>query len=122
MLPYNLTFLPPAPVLDIEIRNPQTGFTQVVLAKIDTGADGTVIPKDVVQGLGLLNFDQILSIGFDGSTQIQTTYLIDILLPGKMFTDIEVITAPLPYVLIGRDLLNQLVITFDGPQLLFGIQ
>lgn len=122
MFPYDLNFLPPAPTLDIEIRNPQTGATQILLAKIDTGADGTVIPKDVVEGLGLLDFDQLLSVGFDGSLQVQTSYMIDLLLPGKIFTDIEVITAPLPYVLIGRDLLNQLVMTFDGPQLLFSIQ
>ena len=122
MFPYDLNFLPPAPALDIEIRNPQTGATQIRLAKIDTGADGTVIPKDIVEGLGLLDFDQLLSVGFDGSLQVQTSYMIDILLPGKIFTDIEVITAPLPYVLIGRDLLNQLVMTFDGPQRLLSIQ
>src|SRR5207244_3560623 len=101
--------VPPAPALDVEIRNPQTGATLTVLAKLDTGADGSVIPDDLVPGLGLIEFSQFLSVAFDGSSQLQPSYLIDLSMIGHIFAELEVIAAPIPYLLLGRDVLNELV-------------
>ena len=119
MFSYDSVFLPPAPALQIEIRDPQAGSMQIVLAKLDTAADGSVIPIELVASLGLIDFDKVVTISFDGSEEEQLTYLVDIFVAGKAFTDIEVITSPLSYALIGRDILNQLIITLDGPQLSF---
>ena len=122
MFPYHTTFRPPAPALEVEVINSQTGMIETILAKIDTAADASVIPDILVQRLGLLDFDQFLAISFDGSLQLQSSYLVDLLVAGRKFTDLEVITTPLPYILLGRDVLNQLVITCDGPRLAFEIQ
>jgi predicted aspartyl protease len=112
---YNLAFLPPAPTLEVAICNVQTGITTMILAKIDTGADSSVIPDVLVDDLELIPFDTLLSIAFDGNTEEQTSYLIDISFAGRTFSDLEVITAPLEYVLIGRDVLNHFVTTLNGP-------
>lgn len=119
---YSAAFLPPAPTLEVEICNVQTDITATVLAKIDTGADGSVIPATLVEQLGLVPFDTLISIAFDGSTEEQTSYLIDLIFAGRTFSDLEVITAPLSYVLIGRDVLNHVVAILDGPQQTFDIQ
>ena len=91
----------------------------MILAKLDTAADGSVIPIELVASMGLIDFDKVVTISFDGSEEEQLTYLVDIFLAGKAFTDIEVISSPLSYALLGRDILNQLIITLNGPQLGF---
>ena len=122
MFSYSTAFLPPAPALQVEIRDPQTGTVQVVLAKIDTAADGSVIPSELVISMGLIDFDKVVTISFDGREERQLTYLVDFLFAGRTFTDVEVVASPVAYALLGRDSLNQLVTTFDGPQLVFEIQ
>jgi len=119
---YSSAFLPPAPTLEITICNGQTGAATTVLAKIDTGADGSVIPVLLVAQLGLIPFDTLVSIAFDGSTEEQTSYLVDLIFAGRTSTDLEVISAPLPYVLVGRDVLNHVVAILNGPDQIFDIQ
>lgn len=112
---YSDDFLPPAPTLKIQVCNPQTGAAQTVLAKIDSGADGSVIPSSLVEQLGLIPFDTLLSMAFDGSVEKQISYLVDFTFADKQFHDLEVITAPLEYILVGRDVLNHLVTILNGP-------
>jgi hypothetical protein len=74
---------------------------------------------ELVASMCLFDFDKVVTISFDGSEEEQLTYLVDMFVAGKAFTDIEVITSPLSYALLGRDILNQLTITLNGPQLSF---
>lgn len=122
MFPYSRIFTPPAPALHVEVRNGQTGAIQRVLAKLDTAADGSIIPEDLVKSLELTTYDEILAISFDGGLQRRVSYLIDLFFAGRVFTEIEVVSAPLPYLLLGRDVLNKIVIIFNGPQLTFEIR
>lgn len=119
---YSDDFLPPAPTLKIQVCNPQTGAAQTVLAKIDSGADGSVIPSSLVEQLGLIPFDTLLSMAFDGSVEKQISYLVDFTFADKQFHDLEVITAPLEYILVGRDVLNHLVTILNGPDQQLSIQ
>lgn len=121
MFPYDPNFSPPALTLDVEVRNPQTGAVQQVLAKLDTGADSSIIPLDVARTLTLQPFDQLLSIAFDGQTSILESYLVELLIAGYLFVDLEVAAASLPYVLLGRDVLNELIVTMNGPLMFFEI-
>jgi hypothetical protein len=41
------------------------GTIQTVLAKIDTAADGSVIPEELVVSMGLIDFDKVITISFD---------------------------------------------------------
>jgi hypothetical protein len=122
MFRYSTTFTPPAPALQVDVRNGQTGAIQRVLAKLDTAADGSIIPEDLVKSLELITYDEILAISFDGGLQRRASYLIDLLFVGRVFTELEVVSAPLPYLLLGRDVLNKVVIIFNGPQLTFEIR
>lgn len=122
MVAYSTAFLPPAPALDVEVRDPQTGVAATILAKIDTGADGSIIPEDLVQTLNLIDFDEIVTVAFNGRLEKQPSYLIDLAVAGRTFTDLEVVAAPIPYLLLGRDVLNQLVTILNGPEQGFEFQ
>jgi hypothetical protein len=121
MLPYNSVFDPPAPALTIEVISPVTGLRRTVLAKFDTGADQTVIPEDLAADLSLSIQGQTPAAGFDNITQLYFAYLIDLIIAGRNFVDLQVIATSNDHILLGRDVLNDLLITLDGPQLQFAI-
>ncbi|NJO84209.1 MAG: hypothetical protein HC828_16425 [Blastochloris sp.] len=121
MFPYDLSFQPPVPALYIEAISPSTSVRRNILAKLDTGADETIIPEDLAADLNLLLRGQSLTFAFDNSTQLYLSYTIDLLITGHNFIDLEVTAAPITYILLGRDVLNEFVITLDGPQRMFTI-
>jgi hypothetical protein len=121
MLPYNVSFQPPAPTLYIEAISPSTSVRRSILAKLDTGADETIIPEDLAADFNLIVRGQSLTSAFDGSIQRYLSYTIDLVVAGHHFIDLEVTAAPTNYVLLGRDVLNELVITLNGPQHMFTI-
>ena len=64
-------FNPPAPVARVTVHHPQHRTTvSDVLLLVDTGADITLLPRTVVEQLGvsLLPDQQYELMGFDGST------------------------------------------------------
>jgi hypothetical protein len=64
---YDLTYSRPAPVAEITVIHPVTAVTRAVLrGKLDTGADLTVIPNQVVLRLGLTPHRQVWARGYDG--------------------------------------------------------
>lgn len=46
--PYDSTYSPAAPVVEIEIRTAHSSATFVLSALIDSGADATLLPKDLL--------------------------------------------------------------------------
>jgi len=42
-------------------------------------------------------------------------YVVDVIIGSKRFQDVSVTVAPRRNILLGRDILNQLRITLDGP-------
>src|SRR4051812_38265315 len=122
MLPYNAIFDPPAPALDIEVISPVTGLRHTILAKFDTGADQTVIPEDLAADLSLSIQGQTPAAGFDNVTNLYFAYLIDLIVAGRNFVDLQVIASSNDHILLGRDVLNQLILTLDGPQLQLAVR
>jgi len=91
-------------------------------ALIDTGATITCVPESVIAELGRENLVATKKNveGAFGGRQTQTereAYVLNIKLDKCYFHDIEVVVLPpdKDYALIGRDILNDFSITFDGP-------
>jgi hypothetical protein len=122
MFPYAQTFTPPAPALDIEVINPLTGIQRTVLAKLDTAADETLIPEDLAADLNLTFQGYAEAAGFDGELGLYLTHKVDLIVGRRHFVELEVTAAPIVHILLGRDVLNQLFVTLDGPQLNFAIR
>lgn len=111
-------FDPPAPVASVTIRDPRNGNTQSeVLMLIDTGADITLVPKHSVNQLES-DLDPRAHYelrGFDGNRSFAQSVELDLLFLEKTFKGRFLIVDSQADIL-GRDILNLVIITLDGPQ------
>ncbi len=94
---------------------------------IDTGSDITVVSYTVVSKLQLRPLQMKKDFVFRGLGRVSVgiPYLIKTSFDNKNFIDAKVIAIPDDIlngeVLVGRNILNRYVITFDGPKLIFSI-
>lgn len=118
MWSYNLDVDPPAPFIEIVLRHPtnpeQTTYLQ---AKIDTGADISAIPADLLAQIPLPTASKIIVEGYDGVSATVFSYSTHLEIAGTRFENWEVIEIPDSYGLLGRDLLNHFYIQLNGPEL-----
>jgi predicted aspartyl protease len=108
-------------MVDIQSSNPETGQKFTIRAKIDTGADLTDIPQILKERLDLLPFSEESIRYADGRIALKTTYLANFSLDAFDFEGVEVTASNRNYVLIGRNILNQLKLICDGKTLTFTI-
>jgi hypothetical protein len=116
---YNRQVEPPAPFVHVTIRRPGPGqASDERPAQIDTAADRTVIPGDLVGQLGLVPLDELPVAGFGGPVLLVPTFLVELSIRGLPTWQVEVIARDRePYVLLGRDVLNRQRLLLDGPDL-----
>jgi hypothetical protein len=110
---------PPAPLVNTTVRCIATGARiEASPALVDPAADRTVLPAHVVAALGLVEDGRLHFQGFAGEIVELPTFLAEIQvhdLPALMIR--AVLGEREPFILLGRDVLNTLRITLDGPQL-----
>ncbi len=112
-------FSPPAPIALVSLRNPETGLNCAdVPMLIDSGADATLVPKEVVNLLGLgTSSDQLYELtGFDGSTSTAQALRLEMTFLGKNFRG-QFLLIDQEYGILGRNILNAVTLLFDGPNL-----
>jgi len=122
ILPY-LTegFEAPAPAVKVQIVNPETRAKEAGLARIDYGADITVIPFTVMENLKLDVAGSVHAAGYDDPGKIHLLFSCTLRLRSLRFSNIDVIATSTPHVLIGLDILNSLHICLDGKRKQFEI-
>jgi hypothetical protein len=120
---YNsIDFYPPAPSIDVEVSVAgKRGKKKVVPMLLDLGADMTCLPQDIMTSMGKLRGGSIEVYGYSRRPTIQETGFFDFKLTDQEFDEIEVLPARSDYGLLGRDILNQLILRLDGPRLLWSI-
>jgi hypothetical protein len=109
---------PPALILPVEIRiRHDARPAYACRGKIDTAADMTVVPRLFVEQFrpAAVRAYRIRQTG-----RWEYSYLLEIELDGKRWA-VEAIAHDIPYVLVGRDILNQLKLVADGPKEVFEI-
>ena len=110
---------PPAPVAEVLLRNPQTGAEiSPVGMLIDTGADVTLVPRAAAVQIGCSAVQAHPLSGFDGTVGNYDEVFVALQFLGKTFTG-QFLTIDQETGIIGRNILNHLVLTFDGPRLLW---
>src|SRR5689334_4937902 len=112
-------FNPPAPVARVVLRNPENGLTvSDVPMLLDSGADVTLIPQTFVSQLGLTidPGEGYELMGFDGKTSVAPAIRTDLMFLKRIFRGRFLVTDQLCGIL-GRDVLNHLVLVLDGPGL-----
>ncbi|MEX0726587.1 MAG: hypothetical protein WD065_09985 [Planctomycetaceae bacterium] len=119
---YSHHLFPPGLVLPAFVRGLGTDDVVEVEAKVDTGADLTVIPDSARGQLKLKPCGYMLCRGaFDDEPQRVPTYFIELSLDGTTYTKLEVLARPRATLLLGRDLLNNFILHANGPEEYFEI-
>jgi len=118
---YSSEYSPPAPSLKIKLARPFSDHSLELQAKLDTGADMTVIPQRAVSELRLIPASRVSVTSFDGQRIWRYTYFVNLSFNGFEYKMVEVISAQHRDVLLGRDILNRLKIILDGKNLNFSL-
>lgn len=117
--------LPPAPIVNLTIHPPEwerkltenLGYS--CTAFLDTGSDCTLLPQEAIAALNLTTFKanaQIIGVG-RGQMQGLGCY-VDLNIGTRNFSAIRAYACRLAdlngHAIIGRDVLNQCLVEFDG--------
>jgi hypothetical protein len=115
-VPYDPAHSPPAPVLDVTVRNPVAGPSEPARLVIDSGAEQTVLPYDLILRLNVPLNNQVPVYGFGGTGINMVECVVEMTLPGYAPLLVAVLTGPgNTHYVLGRDVLNHYRITLDGP-------
>lgn len=109
---------PPAPVSLVVIRtDPATRIADVPML-VDTGAEVSIVPLSVVISLGMKPVpDPHLKLAsFDGTISAAEVVSIGIEFCDELFEG-KYVVSDIPVGVIGRDILNEMRIEFNGPAL-----
>jgi hypothetical protein len=115
----SINFNPPAPVALVSLRNPESGATKAdVPMLLDTGADVTLLPGSIMTGLGvsLLPDKSYELLGFEGQESKAHAVRAEMLFLGLTFRG-QFLIVEQEWGIIGRNVLNALSLTLDGPNL-----
>ena len=113
---YDSEYEPSAPVVEIMVYKAGQSVSRVVLsALIDSGADATMLPMTVLQTVGARHVETRRMRGVTGVAQMVDLYAVTIELGNQIVPAIWTIATLDNEVILGRDVLNQLVITLNGP-------
>ena len=109
---YDPSYRPAAPVVPVGV-SALGGDAVMVPMLIDTGADVTLLPADLVRRLRLPQVDAITVSGFGGARQRATVHVATLTLGGRPLTARVVASNE---ALLGRDVLEHFELELDGPR------
>lgn len=115
-------FSPPSPVALVTLRNPESGAVrEAVPMLLDTGSDTTLLPGSVMTELGVafLTDKSYELSGYEGQISMAYAVRAEMVFLGLTFRG-QYLIIEQEWGIIGRNVLNALSLTFDGPRLTWG--
>lgn len=115
---YSTEEFPAIPTLDLRLGAPYGALSIGPLrAYVDTGADATVVPISYLGPLRESISDTKNMRSSWGERREVPIYLLDVGIGDLRFPFIEIVADELgEEIIVGRNVLNKLVLTLDGPQ------
>lgn len=116
---YNRDYEPAAPTIPISLsRSGATIASQETVALVDTGADATMIPIDLLRSVGARYVQQRQMRGIVGEAITVNLYLTAVHVDDLIVHGIRAVAVPAgAEAILGRDVLNQWEVTLNGPAL-----
>ncbi len=116
---YSETYNPPAPVAKVKLRNPDTleSIADVPML-LDTGSDITLLSSNSCDAIGVkVSETESLELeGFNQTTSLAYYVSLDFIFLNKLFRG-KFLVCDHQEGIIGRDVLNEFSINFDGVNL-----
>jgi hypothetical protein len=115
--PYDATYFPPFPTLEVTLSTPAEGLTTDPLsALVDTGSDATFVPLEHLSQIGAVETTEMWARSHWSERRRVLLYLVDVQVGHLTLPGIEVVGDDLGNeILVGRDVLNRLRLLLDGP-------
>jgi hypothetical protein len=115
--PYDETVSPALPFLEVEIEGYGPNRSRRALkAIIDSGADGTMFPLEMLSAVDAIYEDTVRLRGITGDFQQVDRYAITIYISELKIRGVHAVAVGTDDdALLGRDVLNELVLTLNGP-------
>lgn len=115
--PYSDAYTPSMPVVDLGVSRPGAWQpTQVVTAVVDSGADGTLVPIDVLEAVSAGYVGEAFIRGISGKRQGVSMYLAALHVGSHVFNAVRVVAVQEGgEAILGRNVLQFLVVTLNGP-------
>lgn len=112
---YDRSYYPAFPGLDLTITSTETGRQQSVWGLIDSGSDATQIPLRILRSIGARKLDQRWAKDLSGLRYLVTIYSVQLTIDSLVLYGVEAIGREgTNEVIVGRDVLNQLIVTLNG--------
>lgn len=113
---YNTTYRPPAPMAELVIGPALSDPTLELIALVDSGADATSVPLRYLEAVAARRSRRAWMSGMTGSSVLVDLYAVAIQLGPYHQGVLEVVADTLnAEAIIGRDILNHLSVTLNGP-------
>jgi len=114
--PYDSAYVPPMPVVDITITSPgQQQISATITALVDSGADATLIPINVLEQVGARYVDKARIWGILGHSQAVDVYLVTLQIGPNQIYSVRAIAVEVgATAILGRNALNHIVVTLNG--------
>ncbi len=114
--PYDEAYFPAMPVVEVGVDGYAGRSRRTVSALIDSGADGTMFPVDVLEAVDASYEDTVQMRGVLGSTEQVDRYTVAIYLGPLILHGVNAVAIPSGgESVLGRDILNYLSLTLNGP-------
>ena len=125
MMPYEAHgFIPPAPLARVRLCSIETGaeVTEVPML-LDTGADVSLVPCSQAVLLGLQSDPnrRYELLGFDETMSTAPVVRLELRLFGRRFRG-QFLLIEQDWGIIGRNILNQVIVLLDGPSLVWDLR
>lgn len=117
-------FDPPAPLAQVVLRSPaDSGQLALVSMLLDTGADVTLIPTTAANQLNVVveTQAQYELMGFAGARTMAAAVQLEMIFLNKIFRG-RFLLIDQAWGIIGRDILNLVSLSLDGPNQLWAEQ
>lgn len=116
----------PLPIISISLVDEITQLTiDNLTALVDTGADGTLVPLEILQVAGFRPNRQrrrFFTAQLDQPPEIVVGYSVLLRIGTLELHDVDIYASrTVDEIILGRDVLNRMIFTYDGPQKLLEI-